>query len=192
MEEGHIYCKAIIEMLGGPKEHIQQVMKDYVEKKLKDQSEFKIVNTKYADPKSQGKLFSTFVELDLDFTKVGDLIGFVFDAMPSSLEVSKPEHIEFEVNILNDLLNDLSARIHQTDMLIKNLRSQNDLINKNSIDLLRSFVRFIIRAGDTSLEGISQKIGITEKEIKPFLDRMLEDNLISAKRALIASSGISK
>jgi len=171
-----IKCKAIIEMLGGPKEHIKQVLVDFVEKKVKTDDGYTVVSSKYAEPIEQGKLFSTYVELDLEFPTPGGLMGFCEDALPSSVEVYEPNHFSLNMQDLNGMLNDLCARLHRTDMIVKDLRSQNSLLNKNSINLLRNFIKFIVNGGDNTLEKISVKIGIDERELKPFLNRMIEDN----------------
>ena len=177
MEDDVIKCKAIIEMLGAPKEHIEQVLKDFVEKRLKSPTaNFKILAQDYAPAKEAGKLFSTFVELEIECKKVDELVEFCFDAMPSSIEIYQPKELTWAIPTINGLLNDCSARIHETDMLVKNLRSENRLLNQNSIELLRNFVRYVIKEGNNSIDKISTKLGIKEEEMKPFLDRMIEDN----------------
>ena len=175
-----IKAKAIIEMLGAPKEHIEQVLKDFVEKKLKSPSaDFIIESTEYTEATEAGKLFSTFVEVIITCKSVNQLVEFVFDAMPSSLEVFQPSEMMWDLPTINGLLNDCAARIHQTDMIVKNHRSEIALLNKNSIDLLRNFVRYLVREKNDTLEKISDKIGIDTNELKPFIDRMIEDNQLA-------------
>lgn len=185
--DDEVKCKAIIEMLGAPKEHIEQVLKDFVEKRLKDpEVNYKINSEEYAEAKEAGKLFSCFVELDISCKAVNELVEFVFEAMPSSLEVYHPKELTWDLSTINGLLNDCAARIHQTDMIVKNLRSDNSLLNKNSIELLRNFVRYLVREGNSSLEQISEKIGIASEEMKPFLDRMIEDNRLALSEGTYA------
>jgi len=80
---------------------------------------------------------------------------------------------------INNLLNDFATRVHETEKNVKILQSNITLLNKNSIELLRNFIRFIVRSGSTSIQGISDKIGIATNELKPFLDRMIEDNQLT-------------
>ena len=184
MEGTSLKCKAIIEMLGAPKEHIATTLKDFVEKKVKP--DYQVVSATFEEPVPAGKLFSTYVELDITFSSVDSMLAFSQDCMPSSLEVYEPEQVTFNLHDLNNLLNDFSARIHQTDKLVRDLRSNINLLNKNSIELLRNYVRYLVRAGNSSIEEISDKIGITTAELLPFLDRMIEDNQLSREGKIYA------
>lgn len=177
MDQEPICCKAIIEMLGGPKEHIFTTLKDFVEKKVKDK--YQVNSAEFAEPVAQGKLFSTYVELDMEFEKVDDMLAFSHACLPSSIEVYKPDQVTFSLHDVNNLLNDFATRVHETDKNVKVLQSNIALLNKNSISILRNFIRFIIRSGSTSLDDISIKVGISTNELKPFLNRMIEDNQLT-------------
>ncbi len=173
-------AKAIIEMLGAPKEHIAQVLKDFVERKLKAPgSKYEVLSADYSEPSPQGKLFAAFVELDLSVRKADDLLDFCFEAMPSSIEVYQPEKLSWDLSTMNRMLNDLASRIHQADTMLKTVRSESVLLNKNSIELLRNFVRYLVREGNNTLEKVSAKIGIGQSELKPFLNRMIEENALT-------------
>ena len=50
--------------------------------------------------------------------------------MPSSIENLEPENFAIKANNLNDLLNDLLARLHKYDMLLKNFNAENSLLKK--------------------------------------------------------------
>ena len=60
------------------------------------------------------------------------LFGFCFDFMPSSLEIVKPETLKFDATKMNNLLNDLAARLHYYDMIVKQLRVRNMILEKNA------------------------------------------------------------
>ena len=91
-EHAHIRCRIIIEVLGKPKEHVENAIKEYIEH-IKEDSELVILNEEYSEIKEQGKLWSKFVELDLVIKGTKKLISFCFEYMPSSLEVLKPESL---------------------------------------------------------------------------------------------------
>lgn len=134
-----IVAKIILEMLGAPKEHVDETMKLVVDKMSKD-DKFKLLTNKVFpaeeinDKKLTGnkpvKFFSTFAEAELEFQQIEDLIGFCFDYMPSSVEVLHPDGVRLTLPNVNNILNDLLARLHQYDMVLKNIHAQNMLMKK--------------------------------------------------------------
>ena len=100
-----IVARVIIEMLGAPKEYIELTLKNYIEKLKKDG--IKIIKETVEPAQKQNELFSTFVELDIEFEKMEELFGFCFDSMPSSVEILEPEELQITAGELSDHLNDL-------------------------------------------------------------------------------------
>src|SRR3989339_1846234 len=89
-----IRCRAVLEVLGKPKEHVEKTIKLLVEK-VKEDPEISILKEKFAEITQQEKeIFSTFVELEMVVKGVTTLTGFCFDFMPSSIEIEKPEILE--------------------------------------------------------------------------------------------------
>ena len=60
----HIRCRTIIEVLGKPKEHVENATKEYIDHIKKD-SELVVLSQEFSEIREQGKLWSKFVELDL-------------------------------------------------------------------------------------------------------------------------------
>ena len=77
-----IVTRAIIEMLGSPKEHLEKTLKGYVEKWKEDG--IKIRKEHFEEPKEEGKMFHSFVELEIEFEKTAEILGFALDALPAS------------------------------------------------------------------------------------------------------------
>lgn len=118
-------------MLGSPKEHVESTMNLVVDK-MKSYEQSKVLNHKIfpAEQLKDKPFFSTFVEAELEFKEVEDVIGFCFDFMPSSVEVLHPDSLKLSSPNLNNLINDLLARLHQYDMVLKNVHAQNLLMRK--------------------------------------------------------------
>lgn len=173
-----IVVKAIIEMLGAPKDYIDQILRDYLDKLQKD-NEMKI--TKIEEPQEQGKLFSTFGEIEITFKKLDNLLDFCFDSMPSSVEILSPDDLKMRAEQFTVFLNDLQARLHENDLLIKEIKSRNEILDKNSINVFRNFILFTINQGIDNCADIGKTVGLTEKHLKPFLDKMMEENILTIK-----------
>lgn len=128
-----IHARAIIEILGSPKEHVDSTMQ-MINDQVKHYKDFKILKEKtFAAEKMGDKpLFNTFTEFELETNDVQTLIGFCFDFMPSSLEIIKPEDLLFKHHDVSDFLNDLLARLHQYDMVLKSIHAENILLKEKT------------------------------------------------------------
>lgn len=176
-EHAHIRCRAIIEVLGKPKEHVENAIKEYVEH-IKQDSELVILNEEYSEAKEQGKLWSKFVELDLVIKGTKKLISFCFEYMPSSLEVVKPEHLTMTNPELSNFLNDLQARLHNVDMIVKQLKAENDFLKLNMNAVLHNAILICLKVSRLSLEQLSKITGVEQKELELFVEKLIKENKI--------------
>ena len=169
-----IHARAILEMLGGPKEYIEQTLKDYVNKLKK---EVDIVKEDYEGAKPQGKMFSTFVELEIKFKDMLKLLDFCFEALPSSVEILAPENLSFKSNDLTDFLNDLQGRLHEADLVVKSVRAQNKVLDMNATAVLQNFIKHLCKEPKTT-EDLSPFIGLEPKNVKAFADKLVEKGVL--------------
>ncbi|MBI2102043.1 hypothetical protein HYT53_05535 [Candidatus Woesearchaeota archaeon] len=168
-EHAHIRCRTIIEVLGKPKEHVETALKEYIGH-IKQDSELVILNDDYSEIKEQGKLWSKFVELDLVVKGTKKLISFCFEYMPSSIEVVKPEHLVMTNPELSNFLNDLQARLHSVDMVVKQMKAENDFLRLNMNAIISNAIVITLKISNLSLEQLSKVTGIHQKELQTFLD----------------------
>src|SRR3989338_4759046 len=89
-EQTHIRCKVIIEVLGKPKGHVEDSIRDYVEMIKKD-SELIAMNADFSEAAEKNWLWAVFVELYMVVKGIQKLIGFCFDYMPSSIYITNPD-----------------------------------------------------------------------------------------------------
>ncbi len=127
MNEQKIVLRIIIEILGNPQEHVNDTLKKIIEK---IKSEFKVNKEELYEAENVGKLWSAFTEVEMELNNVDQLIGICFEYMPSSIEILEPIEFAVKNNDLNNLLNDLMAKLHQNDMIIKNLAAENTVMKR--------------------------------------------------------------
>ena len=120
--------KAIIEVAGAPKEHIEKVIKEIVEKIKNEKG---IERFKIFEAQEKDKLFFTFSEMEIDFKNFDELSGFCFDYFPSSIELLEDD-ISIKREELENTMNDLLAKLHQYDMTLKNLKAENIVLKKDT------------------------------------------------------------
>jgi hypothetical protein len=192
-EKQHIRCKTIIEVLGKPKEHVEKAIKGYVEKIGQD-PDLIILKTDFAETKQQDKLWSTFVELEMVVKGIPKLIGFCFDYMPSSIEIIKPDELILNSRITADFLNDLQARLHSMDMIIKQLKNENLFLRRNMNNVIKNIILVSLAKLKLNKEQLSKITGIHQKELEIFLNKLIEEKAIKKDGDVysIAKNGESK
>jgi hypothetical protein len=188
LDEGYILVKSIIEIAGRPKEHIVEtlklVIKNIRESKniiLKSGDLFKAKETEL-NIKQKGKLWTCFAELELLIKDLPSLMGFCFDYMPSSIEIIEPSDLKLNTTEFGNLLNDMLSRLHNMDMLIKNLRAENKILNNNAAKMLRNIIMLSIGDKEKTIEEISEHTGILGKPLKEFLKLMIKNKVVKKEK----------
>lgn len=182
-EHAHIRCRAIIEVLGKPKEHVENAITEYIGH-IRQDSDLVVLSDEYSDSNEQGNLWSKFVELDIVIKGTKKLIAFCFEYMPSSIEVLKPEHLLMTNSELSNFLNDLQARLHDVDMAVKKLKAENDFLRLNMNAILHNAVLICLKMSRLSVEQLSQITGVDKKEIEIFIEKLLKENKIKKEDGL--------
>jgi len=130
MKEIKVVSKVIVEVVGKPKEHVDKVINEIV-KNVEAKDDIKLLTSKIFEPASvENDLFSGFCELEIETPNLRRLMEFSFDFMPSSIEILEPKEVLFDTVDIQDLMNDLLARLHQYATVIKTLHSQNAMYKK--------------------------------------------------------------
>lgn len=173
-----LVVRAIIEMLGAPAEYIDKTLRHYVAS-LENDKPFKVIKKDFEEPKEQGQFFSAFVELEIEFNKMQDLFDFCLDSMPSSVEILEPDSLAIPTNEMNNYLNDLQSKLHENDMNVKRLKTANELLDKNSMVIFRNFILYLVKLGKCELSELSKFVGVPEDQLKPYLGKMVEENVLN-------------
>ena len=120
--------RAIVEVLGFPREHVDEVMKRVMEK-LKAEEGMTVKNEKVmpAEPIKQ-QMFSSFADVEVRISDLGKLNYFCFHYLPSSVEILDQETVNFSVQDFTNYLNDILAAVHQYNLLLSNLRAEVDVL----------------------------------------------------------------
>lgn len=176
-EEQHIRIKAILEIVGKPKEYIEKKTQEYIEKIREDQN-LAILNEKLSDAKEEKEVWSMFAEMELVIKGLTNLVGFCIDYMPSSIEIIKPEKFVFEERLFTSFINDMLAKLHKVDMIAKQLGSENSFLKKNMNKMLSNQLLVLVRFGVNEISKISKGTGIVEEEAKEMLDMLIKEGKI--------------
>ena len=175
-----IVIRTIIEVLGKPQEHVETAIKKYVQN-LKEDKRYHVVREEYAEIKKQEQhdLWAGFAELEFQTEKMEDIISFCFDYMPSLIEIIEPEEITFEDVDVSHFLNDLQAKLHAVDMVAKQMKVENGILQKSVTILLRNYILFLLKNNNFSSVQLSQLTGVEQNRLEDFLDQLIDEGKIN-------------
>ncbi len=181
LEQGYIQGRVIVELMGKPKEHIENTLKKYIEH-MKSNDDLEILSEKFNEAKkveeSEKGLFAAFVELEILAKNIPVLVGFCFDYMPSSIEIIAPEEFKMKSTDITTIMNDLQGKLHKLDMAVKQLNTENKLLKKNEFSLAVNLVALLLKGGAKKLDILSRYTGMSEEDMKKFLKQLVDKEYI--------------
>lgn len=180
LEKGWIHGRVIVEMLGAPKDYIEKTLKLYVDKMRKDPDLY-IIDADFKKPKKQKDMFHAFTELDMMFKDAAQIVFFCFDYMPSSIEIIEPQRFIYKAIDFAAFFNDFLARLHRMDMLVKNMKAENKMLQINASRLLRNNIIISLHEKDKDIKQLSRNVGIPEDQLDNILELMIQDGFIKKK-----------
>lgn len=181
IEKGFIRCRAIVEMMGAPKEYLFKTLKMYVDK-LKQNKNVVVINEHYAKPKKHEKLFTTFVELEMLVKDASELAFFCFDYMPSSIEIIEPNNFAYKAADFAAFFNDMVSRLHRLDALIKSLKAKTKNLERNAGLLLRNNIMIVLKEKNKNLDELARNTGIPADQLSPFLEKLISEGWIKRSK----------
>jgi hypothetical protein len=137
MLEQKIRAQFIFEMLGKPAEHLNETLKELIDK-MDEQKGIQIVSNVIHEPKpfeEEGSqvegLFTTFADVELELDNTELLIAVTLNMLPAHVEVIEPSELRFSNFDLSKILSELTIKMHKYDEVAKALTIQRgQLMNK--------------------------------------------------------------
>lgn len=180
-----ILFRAVVEVLGKPKEHVDSTLKGYL-KKLKENSKYEVLKEDLAELKQheESELWMAFAELEIKTSGVTEIIDFCFDYMPSLIEIIEPEELQLDSLVVSSFLNDLQAKLHGVDMLAKQMKIENQLTNQSLARLLSNYITLLLRDHNLSSEQLSKLTGMNIDILEDYLDKMIDEGKVDLKEGI--------
>ncbi len=183
--EKKILFRSVIEVLGSPKEHIEEAIKGYI-KKLKENEDYKVISEEYAEIKKQEdqNLWATFAEIEVETEELTNIVNFCFDYMPSLIEIVNPTTVSFNNAEVSSILNDLMAKLHSVDMVAKQFRLENDHLKADSANLLKNYLTILLKENNFNAATLSKLTGVVQDKLEDFLDQLIDEGKIDLKEGI--------
>lgn len=122
----------IIEILGRPPENIVQALQNLAAK-INGEKGIKVKSKEIHDPipaEGSKDLFTSFMELSLEIDNVQTYLTFIFNYMPSNIEIVKPSSIELSNADLGELANNITRRLHHYDAIAKQMLAEKEILTR--------------------------------------------------------------
>lgn len=185
--EGWIYCRVLIEIVGKPKEHVEKSIKTMVEK-IKKEEGIKVMDEHVAEAEKREmatkekdvipEMWATFAEMEMLFDDLTTITYFCFEYMPSSIEVLEPQKLAFEALNFSSFLNNLQGRLHEVDLLTKQMKNQGDFLDKNMKSLLKNFLLVILSSRESTSEELVNITRVNKEALEDFLDVLVDEGKV--------------
>ncbi len=132
LTETKVLATLMVEVLGGPPEHLTKALEDLI-KKMSEEKDVKVKSHVINKPKNLEEnkaLYTTFAEVDVEVDSLKEMMVLVFKYMPSHVEIVSPENIKVENNLLNELFNELTRRLHAYDEVARVIQNEKAILEK--------------------------------------------------------------
>jgi hypothetical protein len=126
-----IVCRVTLEVLGSPKEHVEEAMKNVL-KKISEDNEIKIIDNKVFAPQlmENKKLWNTFSEVEFKVSTLKKVLQVCYDYMPSNIVILEPAGMDMDCDDIADVFNDFLAQLHKYSTVLQRLNSENIVMYK--------------------------------------------------------------
>jgi len=180
LDDEYFLARAILEIVGKPKEHIETSLHDYISK-ISKESKFFLVESNIEEAlevESDKDMYSTFAEIEFLTKDLTDLMGFVIDYMPSSIEVVQPAGMSVQASFLSNMLTELAGKLHLIDGVLKKTNAENQLMSKSLGIMIQNSILILLNLGPRTIEKIGEAIGVQKDQCEVFLKKLLDDDKI--------------
>ena len=167
--------RTILEIVGKPKKHIEDTLKEYISAIEKDEKYAIVTKKQKRAKKVEGDLYSVFADLEVRMKDFASILDFAIDYMPASIEIEEPTGVSLTNADASNIVNDMLARLHQVDMTAKSLNQKNRILGKSMGILIQNAILILLNLGPKTKPQIAKYIGISEEQLPVFLQKLIDD-----------------
>ncbi|MEM4397089.1 MAG: hypothetical protein QW757_00525 [Candidatus Woesearchaeota archaeon] len=177
INSGYIYGRIVLEIVGKPKEYVEDSLKEYL-KKIKEDKNYIVVSENSEKAEKNEDLFSSFSELEILFKNSKAILDFIYDYMPSSIEIIEPEDLILKNYDFSGFLNDLLARNISFNNSVLQLKDSNLFYIKNTAVLMRNFLIVLLSNKPMTLDELYLYMGVKKEDIEKVLNVLINEDKI--------------
>jgi hypothetical protein len=177
-EKEYFKVRTILEIVGKPKKHVEDTLKEYI-KKIDSDKKYGILKKSVKRAKKiEGDLYSVFTEIEMYAKDFRAVLDFSIDYMPASIEIEEPKVININSAMASDLANDFLSRIHQVDMTAKALNQKNLILSKSIGILIQNAILILLNLGPKKKGDIAKYVGVSDEQLPTFLKKLKDEKKV--------------
>tara|TARA_Y100000034_G_scaffold136902_1_gene216843 strand:+ start:252 stop:695 length:444 start_codon:yes stop_codon:yes gene_type:complete len=137
-ETKDIRVMMIVEVLGRPPKHLEKTLNEIIDK-IDNEKGVSVKSKKINKPrlvKDQKNFYTNFAEIEVEIEEILSLAILLFKYMPSHIEIIHPELIALTNNGWNDILNELTRRLHGYDEIARVIQVEKGILEKRLREVL--------------------------------------------------------
>jgi hypothetical protein len=180
LEKGGVLAQVGFEVIGNPKDHVENTIRDFVANIEKEPGVF-VLNKEFGDAEEMdGGLFGTFADTEILVDNLEKLNWLCVNFMPASIEIIAPAELKFSDKDLTLWFNDLLAKLHEVTMNYRQLSTKEEAFVKNMNAIIHNSVLLAAEHYHSAGE-IGRKIGVPEEQVMPFLEANVKNRKLEKK-----------
>jgi hypothetical protein len=120
----------VLEVIGRPQEYLIETLNDLI-KKIGEEKGVCVKEAKINPPvlmKDQKDFYTSFAEIELETENTLYLAILMFKYMPAYIEIISPQNLSLTNSDLNDVLNELTRRLHGYDEIVRMLQAEKAIL----------------------------------------------------------------
>ena len=128
--ETKINAMFVLEIIGRPPEYLTETLNKLVEN-IKIEKGVKVKDVKINPPvlmKDQNEFYTSFAEIEVETDNALYLTILMFKYMPAYIEIISPQNISLTNSELNDVLNELTRRLHGYEEVARILQNEKSIL----------------------------------------------------------------
>lgn len=173
-------ARAIFEMIGKPKKHIEDTLKTFVSQ-FSQAEGYGLIKYELNDAeKYEGSedLYSTFAEIEFVAKDQLALMNFCVDYMPASVEVIEPEKLAIDAPFFSNMLTELVGRMHLIDGEFKKVVAQNKALSQSVNIMIQNAILILLNLGPREPAKIAEVVGVQADKLDVYLNKLVEEQKI--------------
>lgn len=136
-DEVKVIAVMILDIIGRPPEHLVESLEKIIENMGKEKG-VTLKSKQIKEPtliKDQKDFYTTFAEIEVEVDEILYLAILMFKYMPAHIEIISPELIALSNNGFNDILNELTRRLHGYDEIARIMQIEKQILLKKIQEL---------------------------------------------------------
>ncbi len=181
LEKGYLQVNVLFEIIGSPKEHVEQTINKILETVEKEKG-IEVIEKDTAEVEDSGEgMFSCFSEVELLAKDLEKITWIAFNFTPASIEIIEPGKISLKDTDMTAFMGDLLAKLHDVSSKNVAISNQNLGLQRNLNAVIRNCILALLVSSDKSDEELANLLGMNKEDVGRIVGLMIKEGTVIQK-----------